>query len=304
MIESRKQQFLAALIGNRDQTFDPVSGLLDPESCGVRESLFYALLLLEQGEHSRLGRAEAIIRRLLEDNKPACQDVWADFALFWIWSRQRRRLGRSLLRKIPAELQKITATLRLRETGGPLNRRLDPEKLLRQLLFLACAETMDPAEKNGQATLPEFVAATEFQPGDVPSLIVVSCMFDLVRNSGARQRARRLARHCWSRLVDQIEARGQHAHAPDRSSPDGFSDTIALLLEKGSCGRMQTARLPGNGASVPGEYLFALVGDIEAPPAIVGRLARIAETAHLHPGNTLTDFLLHSQPLPGPLASW
>ncbi len=161
MIESRRQQFLAALIGNWDQKFDPATGLSAAGSCGIRESLFYALVLLEQGEHSRLGRAEAILRRSIDTTCPRKPDMWLTLALVWIWSRYRQRFS--------PDLQKRIANVFCDLTESPLEWFKPQDKVaiqfpntedcLRQLVFSACMEA------SGQSVQNQF-----FPPSPPPPL--------------------------------------------------------------------------------------------------------------------------------------
>lgn len=258
MIESRRQQFLAALIGNWDQQFDPGTGLLASETTPLRDSLLYALALLEQGEHARLGRAEAILRQVIKDQPAlaADQDEWGTFALIWIWERHRRRLGTKAVESIsaifsqeksPAEAFQqrfIELTLRRSDPSFPFSPQLPADLSLKQII----------------------------------RLLLISHSDSSVRCTKYKRQSLQFSQNCWDTFVDWVEV---HHAPPDShktlSLSEQDSTTLDLLLEKITRGQLQTARFPVVPSSP--EYLFTLISDIEVSPYLEKRLIQAMRQA-------------------------
>ncbi|EIP98698.1 hypothetical protein OpiT1DRAFT_03163 [Opitutaceae bacterium TAV1] len=256
MIESRRQQFLAALIGNWDQQFDPGTGLLAPETTPLRDSLLYALALLEQGEHSRLGRAEAIIRQILSSPSASILDDWSLLSITWIWAHQRNRLGKRVQQSILTVIRQVAS--------NPYIQSLSP---LRQFVHLACAKI------SGIILLPSLkIASGDFQDiGQAVRLLIVTNISGL-----ETEEVLHIQRQCWGLLADYLERLVEYPGDGNLISAIGEADALFIVIEKCTYGRIRVTPPPGEGiSSIGGDYLFALITNFDPPSAIARRLKQI-----------------------------
>ncbi len=105
------------------------------------------------------------------------------------------------------------------------------------------------------------------------SLLIISGMTAVLSNASIKRAMRKLERSVWKTLAGWLD----HIIAcpPEEPSPPARIenlDTLGIVLEKGTRGKLKIAN-PSPNENLPSEaYLFALISDIEAPAAIAARL--------------------------------
>lgn len=307
-----------------DRHFDPVTGLLRLPMAGyrnvhaehlddtprhpLRESLAYALVLLELAERSRQGRAETIIDRVLalqetadrgaetfglwpyflEEPVPAWPRPdfnWADFngmMLLLVWHRHQRRLPADLAERIVAALRR--AALCIRRRNVDLNYTniaikgtfvtLSTAEIARDEELLAYA--IDRLER-----LRDTVAAAgAFAEYNSPAYAAVSLSgLHAIATYVAAPRARELLAPLLARFWDDVASRfhpglrelaGPHSRAyrPTLSAAPGL---LGALVEKATRGAVA---FPDAEEREPLGALAACVLQVDPPPAALAALTR------------------------------
>lgn len=315
MNEARRRQLLQDMADYGDRHFDPAAGLLRLPMDGyrnvhaehlddtlrhpVRESLYYALVLLELADRALQGRAEAIIDHViaLQDvasAKPALRGLWpyfleepvavwpwpdlnwADFngmALLLIWHRHRRRLSAGLRARIVEAVHRAARCIRLRNVD------LNYTNIAIKGCFvtLSAAETTDDRELFDYAIarlerLRDTVAANGgFAEYNSPTYAAVSlaglhAITSYVAHPSARAFAEPLIDRLWNDVAVRFHAgtgelAGPHARAY-ASSLRACPGLLGALLEKASSGVVShPAQAEGTGFAA----LHACVLNVDAP---------------------------------------
>ncbi len=324
MNESRRRQLLQAMADHGDRHFDPSAGLLRLPMTNyrnvhaehldttprhpLRESLYYALVLLELAERSRQGRAETILDRVLalQDTRdpeaktfglwPYFQEEpvaawpwpdynWADFngmTLLLIWHRHQRRLPVELAERLVTSLRR--AALCIRRRNVDLNYTniaikgtfvtLSTAEITRDEELLTYA--MDRLER-----LRDTVAATgAFAEYNSPTYAAVSLAgLHAIATYVASPRARELLAPLLARFWDDVASRfhsglkelaGPHSRAyrPGLASSPGL---LGALIEKASRGAIAFSALDHR---EPLGALAACVVQVDAPPSATAAISR------------------------------
>lgn len=323
MNEFYRREYLQRMADHGDRHFEPEAGLLRLPMGGyrnvhsehldetprhpVRESLAYALVLLELAERSLQGRAEAIIARVigLQDSgdpraktyglwpyfqeEPVAKWPWPDFnwadfnamTLLFVWHRHRRRLGAALVEKITEAIRRASVCIRRRNVD--LN--YTNIAIKGTFVTLSAAEVTGDAELLGYAMdrlgrLRETVmAAGGFVEYNSPTYAAVSlaglhAMDSYVRDERAHAPVAQLLERFWDDVADRFhpetcELAGPHARAYTPSLASA-PELLGSLIEKASKGAVRYPQVPGRD---PYGCLYACVMNVEAPTSAVGRLA-------------------------------
>lgn len=253
-----------------DRYFDPATGLLcRPEDSGraaragypgvasphpVRESLDYALVLLELSERSLQGRAGAIIGRVVAlpepDFAPAVSNA---MTLIFIRQRHGRRLAAQLVNAIEHVIGRAAACVRHRneETG-------DAGMAMKGVfVMLAAAEAADDADLLGYALsrlgrLRDTMPARECFSGEDGPARAAACLTGL-------HAVDTYVKHAEARVVAGVilERLWQHV-----AGMEGECGALGLLIEK--AGREARSCTP---AGLDGAFdaLYACVLNVDAP---------------------------------------
>lgn len=329
MNETRRRRLLQAMADHGDRHFDPAAGMLlvpmggyrnvhaehldDTPRHPVRESLYYALVLLELADRSLQGRAEAIIRRVIalqEAGDPAAKTYglwpyfaeapvaswpwpdfnWADFngmTLLLIWRRHGRRLSPESGAMIVEAIRR--AALCIRRRNVDIN--YTNIAIKGTFVTLSAAEVTGDPELLAYAMerlehLGEAVAsAGGFAEYNSPTYAAVSlaglhAIATYVEEARARVLVTPLIERFWRDVagrfhVETRELAGPHARAYTARLGDA-PELLGSLIEKASGGAVaypQAEQREAFGA------LYACVLNVDAPDDVVAMLsARTSET--------------------------
>lgn len=325
-MESQRQKYLHFMVEHGDRNFDPAAGLLwmskdtyrniHTEHLAatprhpVRESLYYALVLLELAERSLQGRAETIIGRVIdlqEINDPdlrthglwpyfleesvaewRCPDFnWADFngmTLLLIRHRHRRRLSAALVARIDSAVARAAVCIRRRN----VDLHYTNIAIKGTFVTLSIAEVAGDAELFAYAInrMERLHEAVEFAGGfgeyNSPTYAAVSlaglhAMETYVRDERARAWAASLSRRLWRDVAERFhpetrELAGPHARAYSISLHDG-AELPGSLIEKASQGAVSYSTATGR---EPFGALYSCVVNVEAPADVVAALSATA----------------------------
>lgn len=311
-----------------DRHFDPAAGLLllpmrlfrnvhsehldETPRHPVRDSLYYALVLLELADQSLQGRAEAIIARALALQETADPQAkthglwpyfleepvavwpwpdfnWADFngmALLLIWHRHRRRLGASLLKDLKRAVALAAGCIRRRNVD------LNYTNIAIKGTFV----TLSVAEVTGDgellayaldrlARLRDTVAATgTFAEYNSPTYAAVSlaglhAIANYVSHPGVPALVEPMLERFWLEVAEHFhpetrELAGPHA----RAYTPALTQSPALLgslIEKASRGGVcYPVKIDAESGKGVDKFgaLYACTMMVEAPAAAVARL--------------------------------
>lgn len=306
-----------------DRHFDPAAGLLRLPMTGyrnvhaehldetprhpVRESLSYALVLLELAERSRQGRAETILERVLslqDSADPAAKTFglwpyfleepvsswprpdfnWADFngmTLLLVWHRHQRRLAPELAARLLAALRRAARCIRRRNVDLNYTNiaikgtfvTLSTAEITRDEALLAYA--LDRLER-----LRDTVAATgAFAEYNSPTYAAVSlaglhAIATYVESPRARGPLAPLLARFWAEISGRFhpglrELAGPHSRAyrPSLAASPGL---FGALVEKATRGAVA---FPALEERDPLGALAACVLQVDAPPAVAALLS-------------------------------
>lgn len=249
MIEARRQQLLHAIVDEWDSRFDPEVALLPPPAAHS-ENLDYALALLETAERSRMGRAEALIRRVL-DRLPGDE---TGFPLLLIWHRHRRRLTPEVAGKIREAICRTAEKLARRDDA----RAVDRMAFAKIFVSLASAEIEDDSRRLGQgrARLDSLAAETKDRatvPDAGMALAGLHAIATYVRDPHARWQAGRLLEKIWSDVAGRL---------PETEGEGGL---LEAMIERASQGASR--HVPEIGPCA-WEALYACVMNVDAPSRV------------------------------------
>jgi len=325
MNESRRRQLLQRMAAYGDRNFDPAAGLLrlpmdgyrnvhaehldDTPRHPLRESLCYALVLLELADRPLQGRAEAIMERVIALQEAASADPalrglwpyfleepvaawpwpdlnWADFigmALLVIWHRHRRRLPARLRARIVESVHRAAGCIRLRNVD--LN--YTNIAIKGSFVTLSAAELTDDRALldyalDRLARLRDTVAeAGAFAEYNSPTYAAVSLAgLHAIAAYAAHPEARELVEPLLARFWDDVarhfhpgtgELAGPHAraYAPSLHASPGL---LGALIEKASRGVVSYPE-PEEGRGFGG--LYACVMNVDAPAGATALLGAV-----------------------------
>ena len=340
MNETHRREYLQRMADYGDRNFDPVVGLLQLPMDGyrnvhaehlddtlrhpVRESLSYALVLLEMSDRALQGRAESILTRVVDLQEASDPDAkefglwpyfleelvpvwpwpdfnWADFngmTLLLIWHRHRRRLSAALADRIIEAIRRAAVCIRRRNVD------LNYTNIAIKGTFV----TLSAAEVTGDAELLDYAidrllrlrdtvaSAGAFAEYNSPTYAAVSlaglhAMETYVRDERARSVVTMLLTRFWGEVSERFhpetrELAGPHARAY-HASLSVASGLLGSLIEKASRGAVQYASPSDQGGF---GALYACVINVEAP----------AETVALFSAKTsaLRQVVIRAQPGP------
>lgn len=275
----------------------------------VRESLNYALILLELSERSLQGRAEAIIERVLSLQETADPSAlnhglwpyfleepvkawpwpdlnWADFnamTLLLIRHRHCRRLGASLLKEIDAAIGR--AALCIRRRNVDLN--YTNIAIKGTFVTLSAAEIAGDADLLGYALdrlrrLRDTVAAAgAFAEYNSPTYAAISLaglhsIASYVAHPEAAALVAPLVERFWSDVSERFhtetrELAGPHARAYAATLGEA-PELLGSFIEKASRGLVVYPLPQGRDTF---NALYACVMNVDAPPEVRERLCAI-----------------------------
>ncbi|AHF94391.1 hypothetical protein OPIT5_14260 [Opitutaceae bacterium TAV5] len=249
MTESRRQQLLHAIVDAWDHQFDPGTGLLPPPA-SLSCNLYYALALLETAERSRMGRAEALVRRIASSQPPsaahACGDIGVPLLL--IWHRHHLRLSSSLQ-------PLIIDTLRQTASAPPdaANRAIPPTPASAAAIFiqLAVAELTYDAPLLASA-LPRFQQLCDaLENGRAPAppafadfLLILHTMENHLQSPGIAARLVPVLLRLWDTLDLSSSLR---------------SPILAILIERATPGPVAAGPLEKSPLDIPSLNAAALL---------------------------------------------
>lgn len=323
MNESDRQRKLYRMLSYGDLHFDPVATMVrlpmggyrnvhsehldDTPRHPVRESLHYALVLLEMSERSLQGRAEAIISRVMvlqEADDPEAKTYglwpyfleepvsiwpwpdfnWADFngmTLLFILHRHGRRLSVSLVKEIKQAITRAAICIRRRNVD--LN--YTNIAIKGTFVTLAAAEVCDDADMRCYALdRLERLHATVLSAGgfveyNSPTYAAVSlaglhAIESYVRDQRAQAFTAPLLERFWRDVAARFhpetrELAGPHA----RAYSIGLNESPGLLgslIEKASRGAVVYP--PVEGRDTFGA-LYACVVNVNVPPDVAAALS-------------------------------
>lgn len=323
MNEFHRRDHLQRMADHGDRHFDPAAGMLrlpmaayrnvhsehldETPRHPVRESLNYALVLLEMADRSLQGRAEAILSRVVDlqetsdpgaktwglwpyfQEEPVAEWPWPDFnwadfngmTLLLIWHRHRRRLSAVLAERIVEAIRRAAVCVRRRNVD--LN--YTNIAIKGTFVTLSAAEVTGDAELLAYAIdrlerLRETVAATgAFAEYNSPTYAAVSlaglhAMETYVCDVRVRPLLEPLLARFWSDVAERFhpetrELAGPHARAYTPSL-NGAPELLGSLIEKASAGAVCYPPVPGRD---PFGSLYACVMNVEAPSGIVAMLS-------------------------------
>lgn len=318
-MESRRQRYLQEMVDFGDRHFAPESGMLRlpakwpdgvplPNARGMAkdssyESLQYALVLLELAERSLMGRAEAIISRVIElqetgngigprrgwrpisAHSPGEDEQTAESAklertgmtLLLIWYRHRRRLKPELV----ARIVKAAKRAALFNGRGPTKGRPADVNIPRVFIMLSVAEIEGDAEDLTLALgrLEEAVASL---PG--PCRSTFDAPSEIAMNLGALHAINAYIRHpttdlltpplavYWGAAITlfHIET-AKRAASPGVAPRSTIPTLLDALIEKASQGAVTLPHSSGGREDF--DILYACVIPLEAPAEIVAGFA-------------------------------
>ncbi|MFA6959198.1 MAG: hypothetical protein WC205_00425 [Opitutaceae bacterium] len=306
-----------------DRHFDPAAGMLllpmsgyrnvhaehldDTPRHPVRESLYYALVLLELADRSLQGRAEVIIRRLIalqEASDPEAKTFglwpyfledpvakwswpdfnWADFnamTLLFIWHRHGRRLSASLATEIEQAIARAAICIRRRNVD------LNYTNIAIKGTFV----TLSAAEISGDADLHRYaldrlgrlrdtvLSAGGFVEYNSPTYAAISlaglhAIGTYVRDERARVLTEPLLERFWRDVAERfhpetMELAGPHARAYTTRLGEA-PELLGSLIEKASRGSVVYPLVEGR---EPFGALYACVVNVDAPADVVAALS-------------------------------
>lgn len=294
MNEARRRFLLQRMAAHGDRCFDPSEGLLLLPAGGyhaahaghpVRESLYYALVLLELSDRSLQGRAEAIIRRVIalqEAADPGAKTcgLWpcfleepartdfsrADFngmTLLLAWHRHGRRLPASLLKEMERAIARAAICIR----RGNVDTGRANIAITGLFVILAAAELTGDAELFDHAMerlgrLRDTGRADGgFAEDNGPACVaanlaglhaIVAC----VRDERAREAVAPLIERFWREVAGRFR-------------PEA-SEALGALIEKASRGAVVCPQAEGG---EPFGALHACVVNVDALPDVVAALS-------------------------------
>jgi hypothetical protein len=277
--QSQKEAFLKAL-SKQDERYDPVermirrpfsspgyhttlkNGFVHP----TRDSLNYAVALLDSGRADRLERAEQILRRViaLQDQDPNSRTygIWSWFAEEpldqmsppdWNWAdfcgTQFLQVAIDHMGRLPADLQR-EVTESILHAGRAIKRRnVGPGytniAVMGAYVTLVAGELFDDAElaDYGKARLKRFYNHTfkhgSFSEYNSPTYSIVaikelSRMLRHVKNPESQNLLHELNRFAWSHVA-------RHFHPPTRQWAGPHSRCYATLLRDSTLAFIQQA---------------------------------------------------------------
>lgn len=326
--------YLPLMIAAGDRYYDPAAKLLllpmggyrnvhtehldDTPRHAVRESLYYALALLETDVPGVLPRAEALIDGalalqqtadpeaetyglwpyFLEDPVPVWRwpDLnWADFngmTLLLIWHRHRARLTARLTAEIEAAIHRAAICIRRRNVD--LN--YTNIAIKGTFVALSAAEIAGDAEMlsyalDRLARLRDTVAGAEtFAEYNSPTYAAISlaglhAIRGYAAHPGVPALVEPMLERFWKEIAERFhpetrELAGPHARAYSTTLNEAPA-LLGTLIEKASRGAVRYGVAPKRDGKAAEEFgaLYACVLDVEAPAAAVERLTAAASEA-------------------------
>ncbi|EIP97974.1 hypothetical protein OpiT1DRAFT_02424 [Opitutaceae bacterium TAV1] len=257
MIEAHRRELLHAIVSAWDDVYDPGPGLLPSGS--RYKSLCYALALLELAECSRLGRAEAIVARIIDtpgvpSRRIRRQDderVSIGFTLSLLWHRHHRRLDPALRRRLSPTIVHMVGNIRKLPAG-------DLAEIF--VLHTAAGLTGDDDLSNDVAVClrdrlhiaqRDRPAATgEDSAGRLRELLMLHAFENHLRHfAPARGAIEVLIDLAWRKIAHRLKR------------PDDFHEDLALatLLDRATHGAVALRLPPETIDCDPVDLLFALV---------------------------------------------
>jgi|GEM_PF-1598504 len=313
MTETDRKRFLEAMTQYGDRHFDPALGMLrlpmetyrnvhtehldDTARHPLRESIYYALVLLEMADRSMHGRAQRIIGEILALQETADPDArtfglwpyfqeepvgrspwpdfnWADFIampLALLWHRHRRHLAPELREAMVRAIHRAAQCIRRRDVD------LHYTNIAIKGIFV----TLAAAEITGDSGLLDYAAGrlsrlcerveaagtvNEYNSPAYASLSLAGlhAVETYIRHGAARQKARSLIKRLWDQIARRFhpatrELAGPHARAYHLR----FSERpglLGLLMERATEGALRF----GDRQNAFGP-LYALVMNVKIP---------------------------------------
>jgi hypothetical protein len=321
-MESHRQQYLRHMVSYGDLHFDPAQGLLKlpvngkrstiAENVGggarysVRESLDYALVLLERAERSLQGRAEAIISRVIDlqetgSLKEKTQGMWPRFlgepvevlpgdeviqtnlnvmTLLLIWHRHRRRLRPVLLDKIVQAITQATVCRQLSDSSNHANRITGIFVLLSGAEITGDGDLLTHAiyqwERLSAAMMVDGKRSHNCSLRETALCIVgLHAIESYVRNERARAFTEPLLARLWIDVAESFSPVARTLAEPRQRayviSLNESAEMLGPLIEK--AGRGAVAYSPVEEGRDPFGALYACVVSGDAPPDVAAALS-------------------------------
>ncbi|AHF91197.1 hypothetical protein OPIT5_14230 [Opitutaceae bacterium TAV5] len=230
MTEGHRQELLHAIVDNWDRTFDPGSCLLqtgDAADATAYESIHYALALLETAERSRVGRAEAILGRILDRqaylrriaSSTPVDPASLGMILLLVWHQHHRRLSTPLC-------QHVTETIR--DTAGlACKDAVDTRGIF--VLIAAGEMSFDSSLiHNGLARLRDLRLTPSPADDFAANLIALHAIENHVRHPDALVLTEKLLVRTWRQIA-------QRPSGNPLCLPNGLSP-LAVLFSRITCG--------------------------------------------------------------------